>query len=107
MLILKIFKIKRIIREAKENPSALAGDETADLVQDIFIIPIISLVVSSIITYLLGYTDVIFNLGPFGFFKFLFWILILITIFVFILFKTIRKAVKNITERTIKISIDK
>ncbi len=107
MFIFQIFKIKKIIREGKENPSKFAGEEMGDIVKGIFIIPLILVGTSALVSLLLGYTTVIFGLGPFGFFKFTFWFFVIIEIIIYILMRKITRMIQNKGEQTAHAILDK
>ncbi len=106
MFIFQVFKIQKLIREGKENPSKLAGEETGDIIKGIFILPLILVGTSALVSFLLGYTTVIFGLGPFGFFKFLFWVLVIIKIGLYVLMRKIARVSRTITEKTTHNIID-
>ncbi len=98
----KILKIRKTIKEARENPSALAGEEIRGVLWGLFVIPIIIGALVVVLFFLIGYTDV---LGfTWGFFKILFWISLFVSLAIFSVVKKIIKAVgKGATVATKKV----
>jgi hypothetical protein len=95
MIIFKIFHIKRIIQEARENPSKLAGNEVGDILWDIVLIPIIIGIAGILLFFIVGYTNWFgFHLGIF---KFLFWLSLIVGV---VIFSVIRQIVKSISKTT-------
>ena len=94
-MIFQIFHIKRIINDAKENPSGLAGNEAKDVLWGIVLIPLIIAILGIILFFIIGYTHL---LGfQFGFFKFLFWLSLIVG---YIIFSVIRRIIKSVSKST-------
>lgn len=96
MILFKILHIKKLVKEARENPSALAGNEVGDALWGIVLIPLIIGIIGIILFFIMGYTS-LFGF-QFGFFKFLFWLSLIIG---FIIFSIIRRLVKSVSKSTI------
>lgn len=91
MIIFKIFHIKNLIKEARANPGAVAGSEVRDVLWGIVLIPIVIATLGIILFFLIGYTHIFgFQLG---FFKFLFWLSLIVS---FVIFSVIRRIVKSV-----------
>ena len=87
----KIFKIRKLVKDARENPSALAGEQVREVLWGIFIIPIIVCFLVVALFFFIGYTDILgFQIG---FFKFLFWVSLVVG---FTIFSVIRKIIKSV-----------
>ncbi len=87
----KILKIRKTIKEARENPGALAGQEIRGVLWGLFVIPIIICALVVVLFFLIGYTEV---LGfSWGFFKVLFWISLFVSLAIFSVVKKIIKTV--------------
>jgi len=96
MIIFKIFHIKKLVKEARENPSGLAGDEVSDVLWGIVLVPLIIAIIGIILFFIIGYTN-LFGF-QFGFFKFLFWLSLIVS---FIIFSIIRRIVKSVSKSTV------
>jgi heme exporter protein D len=95
MILFKVFHIRKILKGVHENPSKLAGEEAGDALWDIVLIPLIILVGGIILFFILGYTNVFrFHLG---FFKFLFWLSLIVSI---LIFSIIRRIIKSVSKTT-------
>ncbi len=93
MILFKIFHIKKLVKEARENPSNLAGSEVSDVLWGIVLIPIIIATIGIIIFFIIGYTHWFgFQLG---FFKFLFWLSLIVSLSIF---SVVRKMVKSVSK---------
>ncbi len=77
----KILHIRKMIKEGRENPSRLAGEQTAEMMWGIVLVPIIICVLLLILFFIMGYTH-LFGFSS-GFFRFLFWFFLIPGIFVF------------------------
>ncbi len=95
MIIFRVFQIRKYIREAKENPSALAGNEVGDTLWGIVLVPLVIGIIGIILFFIIGYTNLFgFHLG---FFKFLFWLSLIIGL---IVFSVIRSLIKSVSRST-------
>lgn len=90
MLIFKIFKIRKSIKEIEESPSQFASSEVRDTLWGLILAPIIIIIIGVIIFFILGYTN-LFGFH-FGFFKFLFWLSLIVGLIIFSLSRTIINA---------------
>lgn len=95
MIIFEIFHIKKILKGAQENPSALAGNEVGDILWGIILIPLIIGIIGIILFFILGYTN--WFGFHFGFFKFLFWVSLVVG---FIIFSIIKSTVASVSRST-------
>jgi hypothetical protein len=104
-MILKIFKIRSTVKELKEDPGKFAGEEAGGLVLGMFIIPFISGILFLGLLFILGFTEILW--GPFGFFKFLFFLFLFPSILVFFIllrsYKLIRQSTKKVVDSTLKV----
>lgn len=92
-MIFQIFRIKKVIKEARENPSKFAGSELGDLLWGIVTIPIIIGVLGIILFFIIGYTH--WFGFQFGFFKFLFWVALFVSLFIFFVIRKIIKSLRG------------
>jgi uncharacterized Tic20 family protein len=91
----QILQIRKNIKDARANPSGFAGEQTKEILWGIMIIPIIICALVIILFFVIGYTDVLgFQLG---FFKFLFWVALIVSFSIFSLLRRIIRA----TSRTV------
>jgi uncharacterized membrane protein len=97
-MIFKIFRAGQIYRGLKADPTGFGKDEALGLIRGI-IIPFMILGAILIILFgIVGYSDWLL-IGPFGFFRFLFIVgLILYLIFTAILY-TILKSIKKVLDK--------
>lgn len=95
MILFEIFHINKIVKGIKENPGKLAGEEISDVLWGIVIIPLIIGGLGIILFFILGYTN-LFGFH-FWFFKFLFWMSLIIGI---IIFSIIRKIFQSVSKKT-------
>lgn len=87
----KIFKIRKLVKEARENPGKLAGEEIRGVLWGLFIIPIVIAILGLVLFFLVGYTQVLgFQIG---FFKFLFWLALFVGLTIFTVLRRIVRAV--------------
>lgn len=104
-MIFKIFKIKNTIKDLKENPGKFAGEEAGGFFLGMILGPIFVPLLVLILLFILGFTSLIG--GPFGFFKFLFFLLLIPSSIIFwILFKAykfIKGSAKKAVDDTIKV----
>ncbi len=92
MILFKIFHIKKILKEARQNPSRLAGDEVKDALWGIVMIPLVIGILGVTLFFILGYTHL---LGfQWGFFKFLFWLSLIVS---YIIFSIVRRIVRTVS----------
>lgn len=85
MLIFNIFKIRRLYKEAKENPGKVAGEELSGTLMRLVLIPAIIFGAILALFFMLGFTTLLFGYGPFTLAKILFYIslpIYLLTLFI-------------------------
>lgn len=81
----KILQIRKMVKEAKENPSKLAGEQVREALWGLLILPIISGVVILGLFFIMGYTHLFgFTLGIF---RFLFWLGLIPSLLTFLMFR--------------------
>lgn len=87
----KILHIRKMVNDARSNPSGLAGEQVREVLWGIVMIPLVISIIIVALFYIVGYTDLFgFQLG---FFKFLFWVAGIVG---FIIFSTLRKIIRSI-----------
>lgn len=103
-MLFKLLRIRKDAREIKENPGSFAGGEAVTVALGFLVVPIIIGLLGIVLFFLLGFTSVIG--GPFGFFKILFIISIVVAIGVFKIikasFRFIRKSTRRVVDSGIK-----
>jgi hypothetical protein len=73
-MLFKIFTIRKMMRDAKENPGQFAGGEIQDLLVGMFIVPILIGILLLALFFILGFTSVLggpFMIGRIFFYLFL------------------------------------
>jgi len=104
-MIFKVFKIRNMIKEGKENPGKFAGNQAGELLMSMFVMPIISAIVFLGGLLVLGFTTLLG--GPYGLAKFLFYIVLFFTFFLSLILRKVyllvKKSTKNTVEQTIKV----
>ncbi len=86
-----------MIKEARENPSALAGEQVREMLWAMVALPIIVGLVFVILFFIMGYTH-LFGFQA-GFFRFLFWVSCVVG---FVFFSFIRKMISSIGRGAMK-----
>lgn len=87
----KILHIRKMVKEARTNPSGLAGEQVREVLWGIVMVPLVISIIIVALFYIAGYTDLFgFQLG---FFKFLFWVAGIVG---FVIFSTLRKIIRSI-----------
>lgn len=61
MLILKIFKLNKLYKEFRTNPSQTTANELKDMAKEIAIVPFVIFGAILILFFILGFTNLIFN----------------------------------------------
>ncbi len=83
----KILHFRKMVNEARSNPSGLAGEQVREVLWGIVMIPLVLAFIIVGLFFIIGYTDVFgFQLG---FFKFLFWVALIVGVSVFSLIRKI------------------
>ncbi|MFH1608870.1 MAG: hypothetical protein ABH951_02540 [Patescibacteria group bacterium] len=96
MLIFKVFKVNSIIRDVKEasnDPVKFGSKLMLKKTQLSLIISLLVFVFLLSFFYIFGYTNLVIN--SYGIFKFLFWLLLIPSLFIIPLLFTLIKAVSN------------
>ncbi len=98
----KILKIRKLVKDFKDSPSALAGGSAREVLWGILILPIVICLLGIILFFMIGYTNI---LGfQWGFFKFLFWVSLFVGLAIFSLIKRIIKSLgKGVSVATKKV----
>jgi uncharacterized Tic20 family protein len=100
----KILQIRKNIKEARSNPGQFAGEQAGELLWGILVIPIIIVALVLGLFFIVGYTDVFgFQLG---FFKFLFWVALIVSFSVFSILRRIIKVASKITTKQTRRVVD-
>ena len=106
-MIFKVFKIRKMIREAKENPGKFTAGEIRDFLLGSLIVPFILIIALLAVFFILGFTSLFF-IGPFLFFKIIFFVSFLIFIpILFLLFAfwhILRRIISNSVNKSIKVT---
>jgi len=102
-MIFRVLQIRKMIREGKEDPGKFAGGQAGDLFMGLLLMPIISAVLLLGGLFILGYTPLLG--GPFGFFKFFFWLSIFCVFFFFMILRKVYKMIKNTTKSAVNDTI--
>lgn len=100
----KILQIRKNIRDARANPSGFAGEQAGEVLWGILMIPIIICALVVGVFFVIGYTDVLgFQLG---FFKFLFWVALIVSFTIFSLLRRLIRAASRTVSSGSKRVID-
>lgn len=104
-MILKVLKIRKTMKELKEDPSKLAGEEVGGFFIGMILGPALIPFLILILLFILGFTGLIG--GPFGLFKFLFFLFLIPSIGVFLIlfkaYKIIKGGAKKAVDNTLKV----
>ncbi len=104
MLIIKVFKLKKLYREFKVNPSDAVASEITDMAKELAILPFVIFGLILALFFILGFTNLIFN--PMLFFRIIFVLGVIVFIPVFIivriLLQQIFTSVKDISGKVIE-----
>lgn len=107
-MIFRIINIAFKTNQFRKDPNNFLEDEAKGFLNGLVFMPMIIPFLFLLFFFFLGYTE--FLSGPYGFFKFLFWILfipfIIIFIFLFKAIKMIRKNTKKVINDTIHIKAE-
>lgn len=105
-MIFQILKIRKMVREGKEDPGKLAGGEVGDFIIGAAILPGIVTVGVLVLLFILSYTTLLG--GPFGLAKFFFWVILFGTVILFYTLATIirlaRRLAKRAVDNTVKVT---
>lgn len=100
----KILHFRKMVNEARSNPSGLAGEQVREVLWGIVMIPLVLAFIIVGLFFIIGYTDVFgFQLG---FFKFLFWVALIVGVSVFSLIRKIIFSIGRGASRGTKRVID-
>lgn len=106
MLIFNLFKIRKLYKEARENPGKVAGEEFFGALTGIVLLPAIIFGAVLALFFVLGFTTLVFGYGPFMLAKVLFYILLplyLLTIFIiWRIARRMRRHMETFTNNTIE-----
>ncbi len=87
----KILHIRKMVRDARTNPSGLAGEQVREVLWGIVMIPLVISIIIISLFFIVGYTELFgFQLG---FFKFLFWVALIVATAIF---SVLRKIIGSI-----------
>lgn len=96
--------MRKMVREARQNPGAFAGEEAGGMVQGVFVVPLIFVAGLCALFFILGFTSLI--LKPYLFFKIFFWITLAgLGVGVLAMRMTVR-AIKKVTAHTTRAMMD-
>lgn len=98
-MLFRFLKVKKAIKEARQNPGGFAGGEVVDVLLGLLWIPIILALAVLVLFFLLGFTTVLG--GPFGLFKVLFILAVIIALVLFSIIRPIIRLVRRGTKRAV------
>ena len=100
----KILQIRKMVKEARENPSKLAGEQVREALWGLLIVPIVVGVLVLGLFFIMGYTHLFgFTLGIF---RFLFWLGLVPTLVSFLMFRKLIVSASKITVTQTKKVVD-
>lgn len=100
----KFLRFRKMIKEARSNPSGMAGEQVREVLWGIVMIPLVIAFVIVGLFFIIGYTDVFgFQLG---FFKILFWVSLIVGTTIFSLIRKIIFSIGRGASRGAKRVID-
>lgn len=104
-MIFRILKVRKTMKELKEDPSKLAGEEAGGFFMGMILGPALIPLLVLIFLFVLGFTG--FIGGPYGLFKFLFFLFLIPSIGVFLIlfkaYKIIKGGAKKVVDNTLKV----
>lgn len=81
----KILQIRKMVKDARENPSKLAGEQVGEALWGLLIVPMIFGIIVLGLFFIMGYTHLFgFTLGIF---RFLFWLGLVPSLITFLMFR--------------------
>ena len=93
----KILQIRKMVKEARENPSKLAGEQVREMLWGLLIVPIVVGVLVLGLFFIMGYTHLFgFTLGIF---RFLFWLGLVPSLIAFLMFRKLIVSASKISVR--------
>lgn len=100
----KVLHIRKMVNEARANPSGLAGEQVREVLWGIVMIPLVISIVIIGLFFVIGYTDVLgFQLG---FFKVLFWVALVVATAIFSVLRKIIVSIGRGASRATKSVVD-
>jgi len=105
MLIFNIWKIRKLYKEAKENPGKVAGEELVGAMMGVVLLPVIIFGLVLALLFVLGFTPLIYK--SFLMAKILFYILLPIYLLVLLFAWRILKRIKREAESLTNGAVDK
>ena len=100
-MIFRIIQLRKMARDAKEDPAKFMAEEASSFFTGLFVLPIISAILLLAILIVFAFTSWLG--GPYGFFKFLFFLSLFgVGTFFYMLYKTTRVIKSSIAQRATK-----
>lgn len=96
----KILQIRKNIKDARQNPSKFAGEQTKEVLWAVMIVPIVISLIGLILFFIMGYTELFGS--QLGFFKFLFWLGFIVSFVFFLIIRRIISSVSSVSTSTTK-----
>jgi len=105
MIIFNIFKIRKLIKEAKENPGKVASEELSGALVGMVFVPIVIFSVILILLFIFGFTNLFFGASLIA--KILFYIILVLYIILILLVRSILRKIKKHTESVTNNTVDR
>lgn len=103
-MLFRLFRIRKNVKDIRNDAGGFAGDQVVDVVTGILAIPLLLSVGALVLFFILGYTALLG--GPFGFFKILFVVGASVSFLLFLvvrpLFRFIRAGTKEVVDRGVQ-----
>jgi hypothetical protein len=99
-MIFRVLQIRKMVDEATDNPGKFTGGQIRELFVNMLIAPLLFVLFFLGIFFVFGFTALLG--GPFLFFKFLFWISLIIILSVLYFLIKIYRIIKSLTEEVVE-----
>lgn len=107
-MILQVIKIAFKGNDFRKDPKGFAMDETNGFLNGMILMPFLFPSLLVILFFILGYTSLL--TGPYGFFKFVFWVTFIpLSIFLYFIINTlkmIKRTNKNVADNVINVKAE-
>jgi membrane protein implicated in regulation of membrane protease activity len=104
-MIFKILKIRKSIREARENPGKFGAGELMDLVKGVLVVPALVVLGVLVILFIFGFTHIIG--APSGLARFFFVLFLIPTVIVSIFINRLLNSFKNRSAQFVNTTVKK
>lgn len=102
MFLFKIFKLRKLYKEFKQNPNETIAGQITDIAKEVAVIPFVILGLVLVVFFILGFTSILFDSLLFFRVFFILGLLVFIVSFIFVRF-ILRVLFKTVSQQSQKI----